>query len=55
MIDKHLKVFHKFKPDIIKALLETLDMMVTVMILTAVLGLDIGYYFIFYKRKGFIQ
>lgn len=42
MVDKYLKVFQEFKPDIIKALFETLDMMVTVMILTAILGLILG-------------
>ena len=54
MIDKYLKVFHKFKPDIIKALLETLDMMFSNDI-DGRIRLDIGYYFIFYKRKGILS
>lgn len=55
MIDKYLKVFHKFKPDIIKALLETLDMMVTVMILTAVLGLILGIILFSTREKGVLS
>lgn len=55
MIDKYLKVFHKFKPDIIKALLETLDMMVTVMILTAVLGLILGIILFSTREKGILS
>jgi len=55
VIDKYLKVFHKFKPDIIKALLETLDMMVTVMILTAVLGLILGIILFSTREKGVLS
>lgn len=55
MIDKYLKVFHKFKPDIIKALLETLDMMITVMILTAVLGLILGIILFSTREKGILS
>ncbi|NMB18846.1 MAG: ABC transporter permease subunit [Erysipelothrix sp.] len=54
-MDKYLKVFHKFKPDIIKALLETLDMMVTVMILTAVLGLILGIILFSTREKGVLS
>lgn len=55
MIDKYLKVFHEFKPDIFKALLETLDMMVTVMILTAILGLILGIILFSTREKGVLS
>lgn len=51
MINKIASTFELFKPELIKALIETFDMMIFAMIATLVLGLMIGF-ILFITRAG---
>lgn len=55
MINKTLEAFKLFKPDIIKALLETVNMMTFAMLATLVLGLMVGFILFITRSKGIYQ
>ena len=51
MIDKAVNAFHTFKPELLQALIETLDMMFVAMTVTLIVGLIIGF-ILFITRAG---
>nr|WP_300003549.1 ABC transporter permease subunit [Tissierella sp.] len=52
MIDGYIKTFKTFKPEIIKAFYETIDMMSAAMAITLVLGLIIGFIMFITRSDG---
>lgn len=55
MIDKTLDTFTRFQPDIIKAFIETLDMMIFAMVVTLIFGLLTGFVLFLTRSKGIAE
>lgn len=55
MIDKTLEIFKFFEPDLLKAFLETVDMMVFAMFASLVLGIVIGFILFITRSKGIYE
>lgn len=55
MIDAYVKAFERFGEPLLKALIETFDMMLTAMILSMVLGLILGFFLFLTRANGIYQ
>ncbi|WP_422486476.1 methionine ABC transporter permease [Gudongella sp. DL1XJH-153] len=52
MIDKYIETYKMFKPEILKSLYETIDMMLTAMILTLFVGVLLGFVLFITRSDG---